>query len=311
MIIMKLVILIPAYNEEEKIASVISQIPKKIFGVEKIEILVIDDGSTDKTVEIARNAGANKVISHRNNLGVGAAFMTGIRNAISMNADIVVTVDADSQFNTDQIQELIVPILNKQVDVVTGSRFLKGRVNGIPRIKFFGNKIFTKIVSKVIGQKLTDTQSGFRAYSKDAILNLNVINDFTYTQEVLIDLKFKGFKIGEIPVSVVYDNNRKSRVVKNIFDYSYKAVSIIIKTIIFHRPIFTFGLLGIVLLVLGGIAKTIVILGLGWVSSTLSSGLIILGFVSIMLGLFANVIFKRQSFIERSLKDYLDNKNKD
>jgi len=199
---MKLVIVIPAYNEEENIEKAVMSIPRKINGVDKVEVLVINDGSADKTADMALNGGANKVVSHTRNIGVGAAFMTGIRNAILMNADIVVTIDADSQFDSKQIPELIVPILNKQLDVVIGSRFDSSVPKNIPRIKLIGNKIFSKLVSWVIGQKLSDTQTGFRAYSKKSLMNISVVNNFTYTQEVLIDLKFKGIQIGEIPVTV-------------------------------------------------------------------------------------------------------------
>jgi len=193
----KLVVLMPAYNEEANIEKAVLGVPRKINGVKEVQILVIDDGSNDKTADLALNGGANKVVSHKRNMGVGAAFMTGIRNAISMNADIVVTVDADVQFESKQIQELIVPILNRQLDVVIGSRFLNGRPKNIPKVKMFGNKVFSKIVSWLVGQKLSDTQTGFRAYSKEALLNVSIVNDFTYTQEVLIDLKFKGLRIGE------------------------------------------------------------------------------------------------------------------
>ena len=212
---MNLVVLVPAYNEEKDIQKTIQSIPRNIRGIDKVEVLVVDDGSIDKTSDIALNAGADKIVSHQRNMGVGATFMTGIRNAIMMNADIVVTIDADSQFDSKQIAELVVPILNKQLDVVIGSRFLDKDPIGIPKIKLIGNKIFSKIVSWLTNQKFSDSQTGFRAYSKNALLNVSIINDFTYTQEVLIDLKFKGLMIGEIPVSVKYDENRKSRVVKN------------------------------------------------------------------------------------------------
>ena len=116
---MKLVVLIPALNEEENIAKAIHSIPKKILGIDEIKILVVNDGSTDKTMDMAMDAGAYRVVSHKTNLGVGAAFMTGIRNAISMNADILVTLDADGQFPPKQISEIIVPILNNQYDMVS------------------------------------------------------------------------------------------------------------------------------------------------------------------------------------------------
>jgi len=304
---MKLVVLVPAYNEEHNIEKTIQSIPRKVMGVDEVRILVVNDGSTDNTVDCAANGGADKIVSHKKNTGVGAAFMTGIRNAIMMNAYIVVTVDADSQFDPKQIPELIIPILNHQADVVIGSRFLKDIPKNIPRIKLIGNKIFSKLVSMVIGQKLTDTQTGLRAYSKEALLNISVANEFTYTQEVLMDLKYKGMRIAEVPVLVTYDDNRKSRVVKNVFDYTSRALSIIIRTLIYHRPMFSFGVLGAIFCGGGILAKLLTISNGFSVNSGLSTGFIILGAVSIMMGMFASVVFKRQAFAEKDLRQYLDN----
>jgi len=305
----KLLVLIPAYNEEEKIEKTVLSIPRKLSGIDKVEVLVVDDGSEDKTAELAMNGGADKVVSHKRNRGVGATFMTGIRNAVSMNADLVVTVDADSQFDPNQIPELVNPILNKQFDVVIGSRFLAGKPKKIPRIKFFGNKIFSKLVSGLIGQKITDSQTGFRAYSKEALLNISIVNDFTYTQEVLIDLKFKGMQIGEVPVLVSYDDKRKSRVVKSIFRYTTRALSIIIRTLTYHRPIFAFGLIGVTLIGGGILAKLLTISKIFMVNASFSTGFIILGAVSFMMGIFASVVFKRQAFAEMDLRHYVDQSN--
>jgi len=302
----KLVVLLPAFNEEKNIGKTVKSIPQKIFGIDKIETLVIDDGSIDRTSEFALNAGASNVVSHKRNRGVGAAFMTGIRNAISMNADLVVTIDSDSQFDSKQIAELIVPILNHQYDVIIGSRFLGKTPKNIPKIKMIGNKIFSKIVSWLTGQKFTDSQTGFRAYSKEALLNISIVNDFTYTQEVLIDLKFKGMRIDEIPVRVSYNEKRKSRVVKNVFQYSTKALSIIIKTLVYHRPIFAFGLFGFLLIGGGILAKILTISQIFQVRPSLSTGFIILGAVSFMLGILASVVFKRQAFAERDLRYYIE-----
>jgi len=307
-----LVVLMPAYNEEVNIEKAVLGIPRKIMGIEKVQVLVVDDGSSDNTAELALNGGADKVVSHKRNMGVGAAFMTGIRNAISMNADIVVTVDADSQFDSKQIPELIVPIQNHQLDVVIGSRFLHGRPKDMPRVKMFGNRVFSSIISWLVGQRLNDTQTGFRAYSKEALLNVSIVNDFTYTQEVLIDLKFKGLQIGEIPVKVSYDEKRKSRVVKNIFNYTARALSIIIRTLAYHRPIMAFGLFGAILVGGGILAKVITIMNIieGGISPGLSTGFIILGVVSFMMGIFASVVFKRQAFAEKDLRHYIDQSNR-
>lgn len=309
---MKLVVFIPAYNEEKTIDKVILEIPRKISGFDEIEVLVINDGSKDKTVEVAMNAGADKVISHSTNMGIGATFMTGIRNCITMNADVAVIIDADQQFDSKDIPNLTIPILNNQLDVVLGSRWLNREVTGIPKRNLIGNKICTKMISMVTGQKFTDTQSGFVAYSKNVLKNITVVNDFTFVHEAILDLKFKGFRLGEISVPVKYFEERKSRVVKNVFNYGYRALSIIIKSLVYHRPILTFGILGIFLIIGGIFAKIITISNIfgGGISSELSTGFIILGVVNFMLGLFANIVFKRQAFTERNLREYLTNKEK-
>ena len=297
---MKLVILMLAYNEEERIAKTILRIPRKIPNIDQVEILVVNDGSTDNTIDMAMNAGADKIISHKTNLGVGAGFMTGIRNSISLRADIVVTVDADGEANIDQIPDLINPIIHNQFDVVVGTRFWKGNTSTYKKLNYFGNQIFTKLVSFVAGHKFTDTQTGFRAYSKDAIENITVVNDFTYTQEVLLDLYFKKFRIGETPIS--FKHREDSRLVRSVTRYALRSLSIIFSTLVYHRPIMAFGIFSAFLSGIGITAKLITsIPNLIEINSSLSSGLILLGAVSFMIGLFAHVVFKRQSFSEKDL----------
>lgn len=289
-----------AYNEEERIAKTILRIPRKIPNIDQVEILVVNDGSTDNTVDMAMNAGADKIISHKTNLGVGAGFMTGIRNSISLGADIVVTVDADGEANIDQIPDLINPILNNQFDVVVGTRFWKGNPSTYKKLNYFGNQIFTKLVSFVAGHKFSDTQTGFRAYSKDAIENISVVNDFTYTQEVLLDLHFKKFRIGETPIS--FKHREDSRLVHSVTRYTVRSLSIISSTLVYHRPIMAFGLFGAFLSGIGIVSKLISSIPNSIeINSTLSSGLILLGAVSFMIGLFAHIVFKRQAFSEKDL----------
>ena len=150
-----------------------------------------------------------------------------------------------------------------------------------------------------------DTQTGFRAYSGEALRNISIVSDYNFAQEVMIDLKFKGYRIGEIPVDVLFDKNRKSRIVRNIFTYSLKASSTIIRSMLFHKPIMGFGLFGGVLIGLGIFAKILTISNTLQISNDLENALIILGIVSFMLGVFANIIFKRQSFTERDLRIHL------
>jgi len=295
---MKLVVLIPAFNEEKTITETILKIPRKITGIDKVEVLVVNDGSTDNTADMALNGGADKVVTHRVNKGVGAAFMTGVRNAIAMKADILVNIDADLQFDPAYIPEVVSPILSNQYDVVVGTRFFLKLPPSYPKIKEIGNKVFSKMISWASGQKLTDTQSGFRAYSKDALHDISIVNDFTYTQEVLIDLVYKGHRIGEVPVKLEH-YRKDSRVVNSIFRYSVRSLSIISKTIIFHRPLFTFGIIGLLLAIGGIAAKLLTTSGVFIVNSSLSTGFIILGAVCFILGIFANIVFKRQIFLEK------------
>jgi len=302
----KLVVLIPAFNEEELIGKTIADIPRKILGIKTVEVLVVDDGSSDKTVEIAMNGGADKVVSLGKNMGVASAFMTGVRNAISMKADLVVTLDADGQFPPKQVSEIVIPILNNQYDMVSGARFTEDIPKDYPKTKLIGNKLFSKMVSMVVGQKFLDTQTGFRAYNRSALLNISIISEYNFAQEVVIDLAFKKFRLGEIPVKVLFDKNRKSRIVRNIFSYSSKALSTIIRSIFYHRPLMAFGLFGAFLCVGGIFAKLLTISGTLPISDSLENGLIILGIVSFMMGLLANIVFKRQAFTEKDIRHYIE-----
>jgi len=306
---MKLVVIVPAFNEEKTISELILGIPRKISGFDKVEVLVIDDGSQDKTVDYALNAGADKIVSHPTNLGMGETFMTGIRNCIAMNADVAVIIDADLQFDPKEIPKLTVPIINNQLDVVLGSRWLNQKVEGIPKRKLIGNKMFTKLISFLTGQKFTDTQSGYVAYSREALMNLTVVNEFNFSQEAILDLKFKGFRLGEIPVSVRYFDERKSRIVRGMFNYSSRVISMIFKTLVYHKPVLTFGIVGSILIFGGILAKILTLTNIFGVDDDLSNGFIILGIVNWTLGLFANVVFKRYAFTEKRLRDYIKDKN--
>ena len=179
-----LIVQIPSYNEEKNIGKVIQSIPRKIKGISKVEVLVTDDGSTDKTAEMAGKAGADYVIRHKHNQGLGKNFKDGIEHCLKYGADIIVNIDADGQFDSNDIPNLVQPILDEEADVVTCSRFLNPKLTkNMPWIKKWGNKRYTFLVNRITGKKFTDTQCGFRAYSREAALKLNLQGTFTYTQE--------------------------------------------------------------------------------------------------------------------------------
>ncbi len=243
--------MIPAYNEQETIAKVIREIPKKINGCSDIKVLVMDDNSSDKTLEIAKKAGADYIIKNKQNLGLGKNFKKGIETCLKLGADIIVNIDADNQFNPQDIDKLTIPIINNEADMVTASRFLSEKPKNMPWIKKWGNKRFTKLISRITGQKFTDTQCGFRAYSREAALRLNLKNSFTYTQESFIDLVEKGMKILEVPVSVSYFKERKSKVSGSLRRYGFKSLGIIAKTTRDTQPLTFFGMPALIIFLLG------------------------------------------------------------
>lgn len=301
------VVMIPAYNEEKTILAVIKAIPKDI--AEDVKIVVIDDGSTDNTVNVAKESGADKVISHNTNKGLGVAFQTGIETALKTNANIIVNIDADGQFNPNDIPKLIKPIIEGKADMVTCSRFLdKNLVPDMPWIKKFGNSLFTKLVSRLTKQKFTDTQCGFRAYSRDAALRMTLFGIHTYTQEVFLDLATKGMGILEIPCKVKGEREGKSRLVTNVFSYGLKVLLIIIRSFRDYQPLKFFGTIGFGVVFIGfliGITMFVRWILIGMVSPykslvDISVLLLVLGFLLIILALIADM-FNRQRLLQEEI----------
>ncbi len=261
---MKLIILIPALNEAASIAGVVQSMPKQIEGVDQIEILVVDDGSKDDTAELARSAGAT-VISHPFNQGVGKAFNTGLAAALEMGADVMVNIDADGQFSPDDIPFLIAPIVEGNADFVSGDRFRSAdgklvRPDYMSKIKFWGNQRMADLVGFITGNRYDDVSCGFRAYSKEALMRLNLTGKFTYTQESFLDLANKGMGIRTIPVDVTYFPDRKSRVAGSILKYMFQTAKIIFRAYRDYNPLKFFGLLGLIPLIIGLITGVFVLI---------------------------------------------------
>ncbi len=247
-----LVVVIPCYNEEKTLASVIKSIPKRIAGIAKIRTLVVDDGSTDETVRMAKKCHVSHIISHYRNKGLGATFRTGRDEALSLGADIIVTIDADGQFDAKEIPKLITPIVEKKADMVTGSRFLTGKkIPNMSPERLFGNKVFTMVVNMLTGGHFTDTQCGFRAYSSEAAMHLLLHGDFTYTQEVFLNLVDLGMVIRETPIHVKYFNGRKSRISGSLLRYGRNSIGIIIRAARDIQPLKFFGIPAVFMLVSG------------------------------------------------------------
>ncbi|MFH1257100.1 MAG: glycosyltransferase family 2 protein [Candidatus Diapherotrites archaeon] len=306
----KLAVIIPAFNEEKTIAEVVQAVPRKIEGISSVKIIVVDDGSVDKTIQKARNAGADFIELHETNKGLGVAFRTGIEKAIESGADIIVNIDADGQFNAQDIPKLISPILNNQAEVVTCSRFKeKALAPKMPWIKRFGNNLFTWLVNYLTGERFTDTQCGFRAYTREAALRLTLFGKFTYTQEALLDLVYKGFRVKEVALEVKGERSTgKSRVVEHWYSYGVKALLIMVRAVRDHHPLRFFGGIGFVFLLAGGISALVLLVRLlvkhvitpyTWVAYA-DIVLIVVGFLLIVLALIADM-WDRQRKIQEEI----------
>ncbi|MHA1863844.1 MAG: glycosyltransferase family 2 protein [Candidatus Thorarchaeota archaeon] len=223
----KIVVVMPALNEAATIGNVIRQIPRHFDKQWKVVIIVVDDGSTDDTAEIARAAGAHYVLKHPMNMGVAAAIKNGIHVALAMSAEIICTIDSDGQFNPMQIPLIVQPVRDGEADMVIGSRFHgENSLGGMSFIRLLGNIIVAKMMAKITGLPVTDAESGFRALSRKAAYNLDLVGYFTFTHDMILDIWFRGLSFIEVPVMVQYFPERKSRAVGNITKYSLGILSL-------------------------------------------------------------------------------------
>jgi glycosyltransferase involved in cell wall biosynthesis len=300
---MKLVVMIPAYNEERTISSVIKDIPRIIQGIDEVKVLVVDDGSTDNTFKEAQAAGADKMIVHRKNKGLAVTFKDGLDGALSMGADIIVNTDADGQYSGSDIPLLIDSIVNGKADVVLGDRQIWS-LGYMPLSKKIGNSISSWIVRRTSGLPVTDAQTGFRAFTKEAALKLNIISDFTYTQETLIQMPEKKLTYGEIKIKSNQGPERKSRLFSSIWSYAKKSGITIVRAYRDYKPIKVFGLLGSLTFLLGvafGMRPGLNFILTGAVSpyvpsAILSAVLLIVGFQIIIFGFLADMIRNNGKF---------------
>ncbi len=246
---LRVVVAVPAYDEEATVGGVVDAVQEAMPAA---AVVVVDDGSADRTAEVAVAHGA-RVVRHRRNEGVGRAFRTALEVALDDGADVLVTVDADGQFDPAQIPELVAPIVEGRADLVTGNRF-RGRPRrpaGMPLAKYWGNLWMARLLRVLCGVRLGDVSCGFRAYSREALLHLNLFGTFTYTQETILDLSFKGLRVEEVAVRVRYFPGRRSRVAGNLVRYALQSLAIVARTTRDYRPLRFFGALAAVLVALG------------------------------------------------------------
>jgi glycosyltransferase involved in cell wall biosynthesis len=246
---MKLVIQIPCFNEADTLPLVLKSIPKKIPGIDKIIVVIIDDGSTDDTVQVARKHGVDHIIHHAQNQGLGRSFHDGAQKALELGADIIVNTDGDNQYPQDRIGDLVQPILRNQADIVIADRQTQD-IAHFSATKKLLQKFGSAVVNKAAGTNLPDAVSGFRAYSRESLMRINTISRFSYCTETIIQAGNKGLAITSIPIET-NPKLRESRLFSSTSEHVRKSAIVIVRAFVMYKPAVVFGWLGGILLVLG------------------------------------------------------------
>lgn len=300
---MKLIIQIPCYNEEETLTIALDALPKKIEGIDEIEYLIINDGSRDRTVEVARKWGVNYIVNFKQNKGLAKGFMAGIDACLRNGADIIVNTDADNQYCADDIEKLVRPILEEKTDIVIGARPIDEVQHWSPlkkKLQHFGSFV----VRKASGTDIPDAPSGFRAYSREAAMHLNVINEYTYTLETIVQAGRSKIAMESVPVRT-NEELRPSRLFHSMLGYVKRSMVTIVRAYMMYKPVKFFGIIG------GSIFSLGTVLGIRFLyyffngsgsghiqSLILCSMLIMLGSETIILGFMASLIAANRKILE-------------
>lgn len=300
---MKVIIQIPCYNEEKTLPITLRALPRSLAGIDVVEWLVIDDGSTDDTVNVAKQHGVDHVISHPKNLGLARTFMTGLNTALKMGADIIVNTDADNQYSAADIPKLILPILEGKAEIVIGERPIKDipHFSGIKKIL---QRIGSSVVRYVSKTEIPDAPSGFRAISRNAALQLNVFNEYTYTLETIIQAGIKNMAVRSVPITVNEDL-RPSRLVKSIPAYVQRSILTILRIFVVYKPLRFFMFIGV------GVFSSGFLIGLRFLyyfsigsgsghiqSLILAAVLLIIGFQIILVGILSDLVAVNRKILE-------------
>lgn len=300
---MKLIIQIPCYNEAETLTIALDALPKHIDGIDEIEYLVINDGSSDNTEQIARDWGVHYIVHFKRNLGLARGFMAGLDLALRQGADIIVNTDADNQYNADDIEKIVRPIIEKKADIVIGERPIDETEEFSPlkkKLQHLGSW-FVRLASRT---DIPDAPSGFRAYSRHAAMRMNVNNEYTYTLETIVQAGRNKMAIMSVPIRT-NPELRKSRLMKSMYGYIKKSVLTVFRAFLMYRPLQVFTVIAMFFLI-AGIAIGIRFLvfyftgdGNGHVQSLiLAVMLIIIGVQTGLLGMQADVISANRKLLE-------------
>lgn len=306
---MKLIIQIPCLNEEDTLPMVFKKMPKTIQGIDEIETLIIDDGSTDKTVEVAKKLGVDHIIYHAKNMGLAQSFADGIDASLKLGADIIVNTDGDNQYPQEMIPELVEPILNKEAEIVVADRQTQ-KIKHFSTAKKLLQKFGSKVVNKAATTDIPDAASGFRAYSREAAMKINIMTDFSYCMETIIHAGRKRMPITSIPIHT-NPKTRESRLFKNMRQHVYKSAVAIVRSYAMHRPLQIFATAAVILGILGLIPfiRYFVLwitadaaIGSHLQSLILGAVLIIVAVLFLVIGVVADLIKINRKFLEDALE---------
>lgn len=300
---MKLIIQIPCYNEAETLEIALNDLPKHIDGIDEIEYLIINDGSADNTVEVAKKWGVHYVVNFKQNKGLAKGFMAGLDACLRNGADIIVNTDADNQYNGDDIEKLVRPILDEKADIVIGERPIDNTAHFSPlkkKLQHFGSWT-VRVASK---SDIPDAPSGFRAYSREAALRLNVVNEYTYTLETIVQAGRTKMAMTSVPIRT-NPELRKSRLFSSMFGYVKRSMVTIVRSFMMYKPLKFFGIIGGILLALGlalGI-RFLVYYGMGAGSGhvqslILASTFLLMGVQTFIIALQADIIAANRKILE-------------
>ena len=303
---MKLIVQIPCYNEEETLPQTVRDIPRQIEGIDKVEVLIIDDGSTDRTVEVAKEAGVDHIVRNICNKGLAEAFRVGMDACLRLGADIIVNTDGDNQYKGQDIPKLVAPILAEESEIVVGDR----QTDEIPHFdstKKRLQKIGSFVVRLLSGTDVPDAVSGFRAFSRDAAMQINIVSAYSYTIETIIQAGKKQLAVTSVSIGTNF-KTRESRLIKSIPGFMANQLNTMARMYTMYKPLRVFFYIGC-LCILGGLIPAIRYLiyyfagqGGGHIQSLiLAAILFIIGFQVLMIGLVADVISFNRKLIEETL----------
>jgi len=302
----KCIIQIPCYNEAKTLPATVAVLPRALPGIDTVEFLVIDDGSSDGTAELARALGVHHVVRHLRNLGLARAFMTGLENSLRLGADIIVNTDADNQYVAADIAQLVAPIVAGAAELVIGDRGV-GQIAHFSPLKRGLQRLGSWVISRAAGMKVPDATSGFRALTRDAALHTLVLSSYSYTLETLIQAGAQRRAIRYVPVRTNLPT-RPSRLMNNLPHYLANSTATIVRAYTFYRPLRVFTTIGVIALLTGvaiGLRFLIAYFGgagSGHIQSLiLSAVLLIAGFQTLLIGLVADLIGANRKVMEEVL----------